>query len=223
MTARWAYQELQKEQLVRRVPGVGTFVARQIYDKSPGEWSVESIYDHISMSHPKESKRKLISVCQMPAPEGLAKTMGIPINFQVTELKRLRLIEGEPFYHATVYLSSDMAAQIPRDQLKDEPIIALLEEHCGIRAVKARQWMAASLADMEVAGHLGIRSGEPVLLLEIHFVDEIGRVVEVSLDRYRTDHIRHYVELLRGKREEVDTLSLETSRDMKVIRPSEEV
>jgi len=198
MTARFAYQELQKEHLVRRIPGVGTFLARQIDDRKAGEWSIESIYDFISPHQRQDTKRKFLSVRNMPAPDGLAKAMGIPVGAQVTELKRLGLVKGEPFYHATVYMLSEMAAQLPKDKLKGEWAIALLEEYCGIRAVKARQWLAASLADVEIAGHLQIRFGDPVLLLEIHFLDETGRVVEVSVDRYRTDHIKHYLELNRG-------------------------
>jgi DNA-binding GntR family transcriptional regulator len=93
-----------------------------------------------------------------------------------------------------------MAVQIPKDKLTQEALTALLEEHCGIRVVKARRWMAASLADLEIAGHLGITHGDPVLLLEAHFLDELGRVIEVSIDKYRTDHIRHYAELRRAAR-----------------------
>lgn len=202
MTIRLAYQLLLKDGLVRRIRGRGTFVARDSQSGTPGEWSVEAINDIISTSYRMESKRKLLGIRELSAPEGLAKAMGVPFNTLVTELKGLRLIKGEPFYHVTLYVPRELAAMIPKEHLKEKPTIALLEEHCGIRAVKARQWMAASLADMEVATHLKISPGDPVLLVEVHFIDETGRVVEVSMDRYRTDHARYYVELFRRSKTE---------------------
>jgi GntR family transcriptional regulator len=202
MTVRLAYHLLLKDGLVRRFPGRGTFVARETQNKTSGEWSVETIDDIISTSYRMESKRKLLGIRELPAPEGLAKAMGVPVKTPVTELKGLRLIKDEPFYHVTLYVPRQLAALIPREHLKERPTIALLEEYCGVLAVKARQWMAASLADMQVARHLKIRPGDPVLLVEIHFTDESGRVIEVSMDRYRTDRVRYYVQLFRSTKTE---------------------
>jgi GntR family transcriptional regulator len=75
--------------------------------------------------------------------------------------------------------------------------VALLEELCGVRIVEARQWIDASLADSEIARHLGLRPGDPVLLVERSFIDETGRVVEIAVDRYRTDRVRYTLRILR--------------------------
>jgi GntR family transcriptional regulator len=193
-TVRLAFHLLLKDGLVRRIPGRGTFVAPDL-GATPAEWAIGSIEEIISSGYRMEYR--LLGRRQVRAPEGLAKALRVAVGARVSEFRGLRLIEGQPFFHVTLHVPTELAERVPARRLREKPLVALLEEHAGVQVVEAQQWTAASLADSEVARHLGLRPGDPVLLVERHFLDETGRVVELSLDRYRTDRVRYYLRILR--------------------------
>jgi GntR family transcriptional regulator len=193
-TVRLAFQPLRREGLVRRIPGRGTFVTPD-GGAPPAEWAIGSIEEIISSGY--RMRYRLLGRRRLPAPEGWAKLLRIAVGTPVTEFRGLRLVDGQPFFHVRLHVPSELADRVPGRRLREKALVALLEEHCGVRIVEAHQWTAASLADSEVARHLGLRPGDPVLLVERHFVDETGRVVEISTDRYRTDRVRHYLRIHR--------------------------
>jgi GntR family transcriptional regulator len=205
-TVRLAFQLLLNDGLVRRIAGRGTFVTPD-RGLAPAEWAIGSIDEIISGYR---VQYRLLGRRRIRAPDGLAKALRVAVGARVTEFRGIRLIEGQPFFHVTLHVPTELADRVPPARLRDRPLVALLEEHAGVQIVEAQQWTAASLADSEVARHLGLRPGDPVLLVERHFIDETGRVVELSMDRYRTDRVRHYLRILRrsasgpGRRPPID-------------------
>lgn len=193
-TIRLAFQLLLQDGLVRRIPGRGTFVTPNAGARAT-EWTIGSIEEIISSGY--RMQYRLLGTRQLRAHEGLAKTLRVAVGTPVTRITALRLIDREPFFHVTLHLPRELADQIPRARLREKAVVALLEDHAGVHVTEAQQWTAASLADREIARYLGLRIGDPVLLVERHFLDETGRVVEVSLDRYRTDRLRHHFRMQR--------------------------
>ena len=193
-TVRQALQMLLHEGLIYRIAGKGTFVAAESLARS-GDWSVESIDGIISSG--SVTKVKFLGSRSYPAGEGLAKTLGTAPGTMVTEFRKLQFVGDDPFFHIILQVPSDLAAKVPLDLIEEKPVFTLIEEYCNLRIQEAHQWMAASLADGEVARHLQLKRGDPVLLVERHFIDGTGRVVEIATDHYRTDRMRHFLRLTR--------------------------
>jgi GntR family transcriptional regulator len=193
-TIRLAFQLLLKDGLVRRIPGRGTFVTPD-RGPTPTEWIIGSIDDIISSGH--RMRRRILGRRQLPASDGLAKALALPVGTPLTEFRGLHLVDRQPFFHNTIHVPEEFARRIPTARVRTAAVVVLLEELCGLRIVEAQQWIDASLADSEVARHLGLRPGDPVLLVERSFIDETGRVVEIAVDRYRTDRVRYALRILR--------------------------
>ncbi len=195
-TVRLAFQLLLKDGMVRRIPGRGTFVTDDP-GRHPAQWTVGTMDEIITSAARLRYRYRLIDIRDIRAPAKLARLFGLPVGSPVTELHRLRLVDGRPFFHVTLHVPRDLASDIPRARLQKHALFTLLEEHCGIRIVAVHQWMSAALAEVDVARHLGLQPGDPVLRIERHYVDERGRIVEVTVDRYRTDRVRYYLRLQR--------------------------
>jgi len=193
-TVRQALQMLLHEGLIERTPGKGTFVAPE-HASLCGDWSVHSIQGFIDAGH--VTKVKFLDSQNLPAGEGLAKILHIPPASLVTQFSKLDFANDEPFMHVTINLPYDLAARIPVQRIEEKPVFSLIEEYCNLRILEAHQWIAASLAGGEIARHLRLTPADPILLIERHFVDANGRVVQVSTDRCRTDRMRHYLRLTR--------------------------
>jgi GntR family transcriptional regulator len=199
-TVRLAFQVLLKDGLVRRVAGRGTFVSADP-GRHPAEWMVEAIDDVITSTTRLRHRYRFLDVRDVPASRELAAIFGGPPGMPVREFRRLRLVDGRPFFYVTLQVPRDLAERVPRPRFREKPMVSLLEEHAGIRVVAADQWASAARADEEVARHLRLKVGDPVLTVERHFFGERGRVVEVAVDRYRTDGVRYYLRLKRRSRE----------------------
>ena len=195
-TVRLAFQLLLKDGMVRRIPGRGTFVTGDP-GRNPAQWMAGTIDEIITSAARLRYRYRLIGIRDTRASPELATIFGLPPGSPLTEIRRLRLVDGRPFFHVTIYLPRELATRIQRERLGKQAVVTLLEEHCGMRVVAADQWMSAALADSEVARHLKLEPGDPVLLIERHYLDERGRVVEVTVDRYRTDRVRYYLRLQR--------------------------
>lgn len=192
-TVRQALQMLLHEGLIARIAGKGTFVTPERTARH-GDWSVESFDEIITAGY---ALKKFLGVKNLRAGEGLARIFGLSPQTEVTLFRKLQFADDEPFIYIAIHVPHDLAVKIPVEGIKDRPVFALLEEYCGLRIQEARQWAAASLATNEVARHLKIGSGDPIVLVERHFIDTTGRVVEVAIDRYRTDQMRLYMRLTR--------------------------
>jgi GntR family transcriptional regulator len=194
-TVRQALQALLNERLIVRVAGRGTFVADE---RTPQQrdWSIESLEGIANSGY--ETQLKFLGQARVPASDGMAQSLGVPPGTEVVRIRKLELVNGKPFFHITLYLPSDIGGKIPVDLIEQRPVFLLIEEYCGCEIAEARQWVDASLASAEVARHLKLRPGDPLLLVERHFLDTTGRVVEVAIDHYRTDRMRHFMRLRRA-------------------------
>lgn len=193
-TVRQALQMLLHEGLIYRIAGKGTFVSVEPFGRQ-GDWSIESIEGIISAGY--VSKMKFLGSRTISAGDGLARSLGVAPGAEVTEFRKLQFVDDDPFFHIIIHVPGDLAAKVPRERLEEKPVFTLIEEYCNLRIQEAHQWMAASLADGEVARHLRLKRGDPVLLVERHFIDGTGRVVEIATDHYRTDRMRHFQRLTR--------------------------
>jgi GntR family transcriptional regulator len=194
-TVRQAFQTLLNEGLISRIPGKGTFVDPDA--RTPhGDWPIIQSLDQI-IACGYMTKLKLLGYKTIQANEGLAKILQIPPASDVSEIRGIRFVDDRPFYHITLHVPSDIATKIPMEQAEEKPIFVLIEEYCGLRIKELLQWTSASLAGSEVARHLKLNVGDPVLLAERHFIDMNGRVVEAAIDRYRTDSKRHFLRWTR--------------------------
>jgi GntR family transcriptional regulator len=134
---------------------------------------------------------------EIAASEALAKTFGIPPGAKLAQIQKLAFLDDEPFIHTTIHVPSELAAKIPLDRIGEKQVFALIEENCSVRIQEAHQWVSASLAGGTIARDLKLKPGDPILLLERHFEATDGRMIEESIDRYRTDRMRHYLRLTR--------------------------
>ncbi len=204
ITVRQALQILMREGLIYRIAGKGTFVSEGELPRQR-EWSVRSIDEIIATGY--ATKLKFLTWKTIRAGAGIAKAFRIPAGSKLRQFHGLRLVDDEPFFHATIHVPLELAEKIPEERLHEKPVIALLEEYCGFRIREVDQWIAASLAGSEIARHLELKPGDPVLLVERHFIDTTGRVVEVVNDHYRSDRRRLLLKLSLAIPEDVTAAS----------------
>lgn len=196
ITVRHALSILEEEGLVRRHRGKGTFVS---------EWArtVESprssgfIEDIIAMGH--KTRVKILRMGVVEAHGIVQQRLGLNPGARVLRIEKVRLLDGMPFSYVVNYLPEEVGLRIQSMDLTERPLLSILEEDLRIKAWKALQTIEATVAEPDVAAHLEIRTGDPLLRVERTVFDPKGKPIEHVWVLYRADKY-HFTVRLRRKR-----------------------
>lgn len=189
MTVRQALDALVAEGLLERIPGRGTFVARNRLEQSP---RLTGYAEEMNRRGMKPDSRTLLARLESAGP-GVARALEITVGDRVLHWQRLRLADGTPMCVEDAYLP---AALVP-DLIEHLPASLYAElERRDLTPTWGEDSVDAGLAQEPEAGLLGIAPGQPVLRVARRAFS--GRVaVEVSRSTYRADRFTMWVPLTR--------------------------
>jgi len=191
---RQALAELETEGVVERIKGRGTFVAQARTSEHLVQ-SLTGLYEDVAArgSHLRSEVRRQEVV---PADEQIAAQLDLQPGDPVIVIERLRFVDAEPWVLVTTYLPHDLAPGLVADDLTDQSLYALLEQQYGVGLTHGRRRVEAAVAGDTLAQALGIRTGDPVLVLRS--TSHAGeRPVEVFVAYHRGDRSRFEVTLNR--------------------------
>ena len=199
VTLREALRELVRENLLVKIQGKGTFVASNPPKRlSPVRYTgfLEELQERV---------RKLrvtdVEISQVPATAELKKVLQLDdATSELTSVKRLRLIDDQPFSFTQNYLPTEIGVRIRQKDLYSTPLLKILQEDLKIPIIRARETIEAAPADPDTARRLSV----PVLYPLLHMT----RVMYTTGDRpfelvdifYRADKYHYSVNLTRVKR-----------------------
>lgn len=196
VTVRQALSLLEQQNLIVRRRGKGTYVA----DKVP---SIESakfsgfMQDLITMGI--KTKARILSQGMIEPPDRLRGCLKLGESEQVLRIEKVRLVEGSPLSYIINYLPPDIGHKVQAYDLTSKPLLTVLEENLGVRAVEAIQTVEATVADAEVAPLLDVTLGDPLLKVERTVLDADQRPVEHVSVLYRADKYHFLVRIKRGE------------------------
>ncbi len=195
ITVRQALAALEREGLISRQPGRGTFVT----DKVQRLWTPKltgSLEDAIMLGLTDKYEVRLVKREEMPASEWEARIFDLPPQGMVHRIERIRLYEGKPLARMVNVLPVDIGSRLNTEDFLKRPVMANLER-LELRLSEADQSIGATLADSETAALLDIKTGDPLLQMERTVYEESGRAVNHVLVLFRADRYWYRVKLKR--------------------------
>lgn len=198
ITVRQALSALEKEGLINRKRGKGTFVAENQTKLEPMKLT-GMIEDIIAMGI--KTKTKIINFGFVHSPPKVAESLKVSEEDQVLRIERIRLIKELPVSYTVSYIPSDLGKKISIKDLTIQPILNILEKKCKVKIARGFQIIEATLADSRIASFLGVMSGAPLLKIERTVFDIKNRPVEYISILYRSDRYHYSVDLVRKRSE----------------------
>jgi GntR family transcriptional regulator len=199
VTLREALRELVRESLLVRIQGKGTFVA-----SNPPKRLAPVRYTGF-LEELQERVRKLrvtdVELAQAPATPELKNALQLDAaTTELTMIRRLRLIDDQPFSFTQNYLPTEIGARIRQKDLYSMPLLKILQEDLRIPIVRARETIEAAPADPDTARRLGIPVLYPVLHMTRVMYTTGDKPFELVDIYYRADMYHYTVNMTRVKR-----------------------
>lgn len=187
-TVRKAIDELAAENLLVRRQGKGTFVATHNDPRSFYRF-LRLVPDDGKATHAVSDPFFCQTVLATP---DVAEALGIKSGDEVIHVKRLLRFNGEPVVFDQIYLLADSFAGLTLDGLRsgERSLYSLFESDFGVRMINAEEHLRAVGADAQSAILLGVKTGDPLLLVERTAYTYGNKPVEWRRGLYCTQH--HY-------------------------------
>jgi GntR family transcriptional regulator len=194
---RQALQELEREGLIYRRKGKGTFIAEPKITEGLAEKLTGFYSDMIERGLTPHSR--VLRQAVVPAEEKIAGYLDIPTGTDVVAITRLRSVNGEPIQLVTTYIPYQLCPKLAEVDLTDRSLYEFLEKDCQLFIARGRRFIEAVSANAEDAHLLKIDRGAPLIMLESISFLENGRPLEYYHAYHRGDRTRFVVELFRSR------------------------
>jgi GntR family transcriptional regulator len=197
ITVRQALNDLQKEGLIFKLHGKGSFVSNPKADQRLA--SLQGFAEAMSAAG-HEIYNRLAGLRDVPAQATVADRLQVAPRSRVTEIKRVRFLNRSPISFEVTYLPAEIGARLAKADLETRDIFLILENDFGIRLGNADLMIEAGLADARVARHLRIERDAPVLQIErlTHTADR--RPLDFEYLFFRGDAFRYRLSIERKQR-----------------------
>ncbi|MEE9102570.1 MULTISPECIES: GntR family transcriptional regulator [Pseudomonas] len=196
ITVRQALGDLQKEGLIFKIHGKGTFVAK------PKAFQNVSTLQGLGESMSQrgyEVINRLRSFKVIPADAQVATRLQVTEGANVVQIKRARLVNRELVSLEITYLPEAVGKRLEKADLVSRDIFLILENDCALPLGHADLAIDAILADAELAGALEVEEGSPVMRIErlTHTAD--GTPLDYEHLYYRGDAFQYRLRIDRHK------------------------
>ncbi|HEV7914357.1 MAG TPA: GntR family transcriptional regulator [Albitalea sp.] len=163
ITIRQALGDLQKEGLIFKVAGKGSFVAKPKAFQSLSR--LQGFGEAMSPSG-YETFSQVLSTRQVAATERVARRLGMATGDAVFEIQRLRYLNREPISVDVSYFPPALGERLAQEDLATRDIFVILENDLGQQLTHADVQIEAISADESLARQLRIAEASPLLRIE---------------------------------------------------------
>lgn len=192
MTARHALVDLEREGLVERRRGAGTFVAapRIHFNK------LMSYTEHMS-SRGLIAKSQVLAAKIIEHEPEVAARLGLSATASLVKIERLRLTGDEPFALETCYLPAQEYAELIKASLAKTSLFGLLEHEYRLELAYADEEVDATAAEEYIAELLCVQRGASVLRIRQVIYSTQGKATLYAVGYYRSERHTLFIRRFR--------------------------
>lgn len=190
ITVRQALNDLQKEGLIFKIHGKGTFAAKPKAVQSL--MRLEGFGEAMSASGHETHSRVLGHRVLLPGCH-VAARLGVGDKTEVMEIRRIRYLDSNPISLDVTYVPLDIGRRLIKEDLRRRDIFLILENDYGIPLDRAELRMDAMLADARLSEALAVAEGSPVLRIERLTLASGDQPLDFEYLYYRGDAFQYFM------------------------------
>lgn len=194
VTVRRAMQTLESESVIYRCQGLGSFVSDR---RTPQSLVNLTDFNQDMRRAGMEAASRVVGYSRETAGAKLAETLGIPEGELVLRIDRLRLGDGDPIAFDSTWLPLVYGDLLEPATLTERTIYRVLEDDYNIPIVRGCYRISAENADALLAHHLGVLSGDALMLIARISYTLAQKPVYYQKRFYRSDKVIYEMRLER--------------------------
>jgi DNA-binding GntR family transcriptional regulator len=192
MTARHTLSILEREGVVERRVGSGTFISNK---KIEMDFITFNSFTRNMINRGLTPSTQVLSIRKIEAKPMLANKLKVAIGESVTAIKRLRLVDDMPVAIEESFIPEKLCPNLDQIITDNSSLYEILENHFGIVLVKAKEYMQVTYSEESDSKLLKIRSESPCIFQEAVAFDRNEQEIEFSTSLTRSDIVKFYSEL----------------------------
>lgn len=192
---RHALEQLDRDGLIVRIMGKGTFVAEPKISEGLAGRLTGFFEDMVEQGYTPVSK--VLRQERVEADARIARLLDLKVGEAVIVIRRLRFVSDIPLQLVTTYLPYALCSPVLDANFRGQSLYAFLRSACDLHIARGKRMIEAVLATQEEASLLEIDPGAPLILLDSVSYLEDGRPLEYYRAVHRSDRARFEVNLLR--------------------------
>ncbi len=196
ITVRQALGDLQKEGLIFKIHGKGTYVSQPKAFQNLGKLQG---FGEAMASMGYETFSQVISFKIVPADKAVALKLGLGENEMVSEIRRVRYLNRAPISLDVTYLPKSIGERLIKEDLAHRDIFLILENDYGYSLGQAELQIEAMLADESLGRLIHLQEGSPVLRIERLTFTTDNQPLDFEYLYYRGDAFQYRLRVERGR------------------------
>lgn len=190
-TVRKALKLLTDQSTLIKLPGKGTFVSNKNNDIQTKNHRFSSLTASVEKAGKKLSSR-LISINEVKGTTEQREFFSLPGEQNLTEIRRLRYIDGVPFCLEWIWLPPKYSS-IENNDL-DFPLYKLLKQKFSVSPSTGTKTFKIVFANHEESFLLNVDESTPLMKINDFVYDEKGFPMHISLQILRSDKVTYAVD-----------------------------
>jgi GntR family transcriptional regulator len=192
MTARHALALLEREGVVERRPGAGTFVA-------PPKIHFNRLMSYTEQmgSRGLTPQSKVVLNKIIEDEHEVAARLGLPMTSRLVKIERMRHAADEPFALETCYLPANEFSGVVEAPLGRTSLFAILEHDYNVEIAYADEEVDATIAEGRVAQLLGVPKGDPLLRIRQVIFSSKSKPVIYVIGFYKSERHSLFIRRMR--------------------------
>jgi GntR family transcriptional regulator len=192
MTARHALVGLEREGVVERRRGAGTFVATPKI-----HFNKLMSYTEQMSSRGLAPRSRVLLAKVIEDEQEVAARLGLPGASRVVKIQRLRLTGEEPFALETCYLPAAEFPDLASASLVRNSLFAILQHDYAVELAYADEEVDATAADADIAELLAVPRGASVLRIRQVIYSTTGKATIYGVGFYRSERHTLFIRRFR--------------------------
>lgn len=144
-----------------------------------------------------EAHSRVLDITEQPAVPEVQRALELERQDRVVTIRRVRIAGGHALSYDVSYFPLDIGRRLVELDLAHADIFVLIERALGIDLGYADLSLDVAGGDIEAAGHLGVRAGDPLVRIRRLSYDNRGRPIDFEYLYSRPDSFRFGVRVPR--------------------------
>jgi GntR family transcriptional regulator len=188
-TIRQALEPLEREGLITRTRGRGSFVAKRRPARFPKKKLTGLLEDFVESPVFRLLHKDVIR------DDEAARSLRLDRDAFLLRVLRVSIFEGVPFGYHVAFLPAQIGLRVIEEDLEYSSIASLLANRCGFQLEEDHQTVEADTADVQLAEHLKVPIGFPLLVMRRIYISSGETPIAYFKSYYRSDRYMYTVKL----------------------------